>query len=43
MRFIPVLQRMGYIKRSLSKKEIFETKLVQEIHPEPPHYMEPIE
>jgi NitT/TauT family transport system substrate-binding protein len=43
MRFIPVLQRMGYIKRSLSKEEIFETKLVQEIHPEPPHYMEPIE
>jgi NitT/TauT family transport system substrate-binding protein len=43
MRFIPVLQRMGYIKRSLSKEEIFDTRLVQEIHPEPPHYMEPIE
>ena len=43
MRFIPVLQRMGYIKRFLSKEEIFDTRLVQEIHPEPPHYMEPIE
>jgi len=42
MRFVPVLQRMGYIKRSLSEEEIFDKALIEEVHREPPHYMEPI-
>ncbi len=42
MRFVPVLQRMGYIKRALTREEIFDTRLVEKIHPEPPHYMEPV-
>jgi NitT/TauT family transport system substrate-binding protein len=42
MRFVPVLQRMGYIKRALIEEEIFDTSLVETIHPEPPHYMEPV-
>ena len=40
MRFVPVLQRMGYVKRSLSREEIFDTSLVEKVHREPPHYME---
>jgi len=42
MRFVPVLQRMGYIKRPLSRIEIFDTSLVEEVHTEPPHYMEAV-
>jgi NitT/TauT family transport system substrate-binding protein len=40
MKFIPVLQRMGYIKRRLKAEEIFDTRLIDEAHPGPPHYME---
>jgi NitT/TauT family transport system substrate-binding protein len=42
MRFVPVLQRMGYIKRPLNREEIFDISLVEEVHTEPPHYMETI-
>jgi len=40
MRFVPVLKRMGYIKRTLDREEIFDTRLIDEAHHESPHYME---
>lgn len=39
--FIPVLQEMGYIKRVLSESEVFETSLIQKVHPDSHHYNDP--
>ena len=39
--FIPVLKEMGYIKQSLSETRVFETSLIQEVHPNPHHYNDP--
>ena len=41
-RFVPALLRMDHIKKLLRREEIFDTRLVEEVHHEPPHYMEPI-
>jgi NitT/TauT family transport system substrate-binding protein len=39
--FIPVLQEMGYITHTLSESKVFETSLIQEVHPESHHYNDP--
>lgn len=38
MAFVPVLHRLKYISRRLSKNEIFEFRFINEVHKEPPHY-----
>lgn len=38
MAFVPVLKKLGYLKHLLQEKDIFETKYVKKIHPEPAHY-----
>jgi NitT/TauT family transport system substrate-binding protein len=38
MAFVPVLRRLKYISRDLSKDEIFERRFIDEVHKEPPHY-----
>ncbi len=39
--FIPVLKEMGYIKRTLSEAEVFNTRLIEKIHPASHHYNDP--
>ena len=41
LKFIPVLQNLGYMKSYLKKDEIFELKFIQKTHPEPAHYDSP--
>jgi NitT/TauT family transport system substrate-binding protein len=36
--FVPFLQKTGYIKNPLDTDDIFNTKFVERIHPEKPHY-----
>ena len=36
--FVPVLTNMGYLKRSLTREDIFDCSLIRAIHPEPHHY-----
>lgn len=38
MAFVEVLSDTGYIQNPLSKNEIFDTTLIDEVHPTPPHY-----
>ncbi|VVB69465.1 NMT1-like family protein [uncultured archaeon] len=38
MAFLPVLREMGYISRDLRKEDVFDTKLIEKIHPESHHY-----
>lgn len=38
MRFIPVLRRLGYIIRDISASDIFDTRFIEKLHPEPAHY-----
>lgn len=38
MAFVPVLHRLKYISRELSKDEIFEYRFIRKVHKEPPHY-----
>jgi NitT/TauT family transport system substrate-binding protein len=38
MRFGDVLQRLGYLKRSLSVEEVFDQRYIRKIHPDRPHY-----
>ncbi len=38
MRFVPVLKRLGYVKRALEEAEIFETAFIKRVHPEGEHY-----
>jgi NitT/TauT family transport system substrate-binding protein len=38
MRFVKVLQRMGYISRPVREEEIFEFRFIRKAHPGPPHY-----
>jgi NitT/TauT family transport system substrate-binding protein len=37
--FMPALKNMEYIKRELSTEEIFDFSLIEEVHPEPHHYL----
>jgi NitT/TauT family transport system substrate-binding protein len=39
--FVPVLQKMGYISKPLSKVDIFRTDIIERIHKEKPHYNDP--
>jgi NitT/TauT family transport system substrate-binding protein len=36
--FVPILKKLGYIKKILGEKEVFETSYIEKVHPEPPHY-----
>ena len=38
MDFVKALKTLGYIKRELDKDEIFDTSLIETIHPEKDHY-----
>ena len=38
MAFVGALRKLGYIKRELDKDEIFDTSLIEKIHPEKDHY-----
>jgi ABC-type nitrate/sulfonate/bicarbonate transport systems, periplasmic components len=42
MRFVPVLHGLGYMPRTLSEAEIFDRRLIDIVHPEPPHYDMPL-
>lgn len=39
--FVPVLQKMGYISKSLGKIDVFQTDIIERIHREKPHYNDP--
>jgi NitT/TauT family transport system substrate-binding protein len=38
MRFVGTLSALGYIRKELLQKEIFDRSLIDEVHPEPHHY-----
>jgi NitT/TauT family transport system substrate-binding protein len=38
MAFVKALRKLGYIKRKLDKDEIFDTSLIEKVHPEKDHY-----
>lgn len=38
LKFIPVLKDLEYMQGSLNRKEIFETKYIEQAHPETAHY-----
>ncbi len=38
LKFIPVLQRLGYMNRDLKQEDIFNLEFIKEVHPEPAHY-----
>jgi NitT/TauT family transport system substrate-binding protein len=42
MRFAPVLFALGYASRPLIESEIFDRRLIDAVHPEPPHYRLPL-
>ena len=42
MRFAAVLHRLGYTSRTLTEAEIFDRRLIDAVHPEPPHYNMPL-
>jgi NitT/TauT family transport system substrate-binding protein len=39
--FVPVLQKMGYISKSLTQADVFDFKMIEKIHCEPHHYDDP--
>ena len=39
MKFVQTLYSLGYISRPVKKEEIFETSLVEKVHPRPHHYL----
>lgn len=38
MKFVPVLQRLGYIKEDIAEDRIFSREIIDGIHPEKDHY-----
>jgi NitT/TauT family transport system substrate-binding protein len=38
MEFAKILKRLGYISRVITSDEIFDTALIQKIHPSKDHY-----
>lgn len=38
MEFVPVLKRLGYIQRDVSREEIFDVSMIQKVHPGRDHY-----
>ena len=41
LKFIPVLQNLGYMQGNLKEEDIFELKFIEKTHPEPAHYDSP--
>lgn len=41
MKFLPVLNKLNYIKKSIAEKDVFDFTIVQKIHPHPDHYLNP--
>lgn len=39
--FVPVLKKMGYIKRTLTEHDVFEKSLIEKVHLEAHHYNNP--
>jgi NitT/TauT family transport system substrate-binding protein len=42
LRFVPVLHDLGYMPGTLTEAEIFDRRLIDAVHPEPPHYEMPL-
>jgi hypothetical protein len=38
MDFVKALKKLGYIKRELDRDEIFDTSLIEKVHPGKDHY-----
>ena len=38
MKFVDVLTTLGYISRRLTETDIFDTSIISDVHPTPPHY-----
>jgi len=38
MAFVPVLKKLGYLKKVLEEKDVFKPDYIKKVHPEPPHY-----
>lgn len=38
MRFIPVLKKLGYLNSNIEKENIFQPKIIENLHPQHPHY-----
>ncbi|HSQ78699.1 MAG TPA: ABC transporter substrate-binding protein, partial [Nitrospirota bacterium] len=38
LRFVTALKRLGYIRREISREEIFDTSLIDAVHPAKDHY-----
>lgn len=36
--FLPVLRRLGYLDRPLREEEVFDTRVIRAVHPQPHHY-----
>ncbi len=36
--FVPVLYKLGYLKKLLTQEDIFDLRFIKKVHPEPPHY-----
>jgi NitT/TauT family transport system substrate-binding protein len=41
LKFIPVLQKLGYMHGNLEREDIFELKFIKKTHPQPAHYDSP--
>jgi NitT/TauT family transport system substrate-binding protein len=41
MKFVAVLNQLGYIKNDLAEEDIFDLSTIHKIHPEPDHYNKP--
>ena len=42
MRFVPVLQKLGYIQSDIVQDRIFSREIISRIHPEKDHYRDSI-
>jgi enoyl-CoA hydratase/carnithine racemase len=42
MRFAAVLHELGYTSRTLAEAEVFDRRLIDAVHPEPPHFHMPL-
>jgi len=41
MSFLPVLNKLGYIKKLLTEEDIFDPTIIQKVHPQTSHYSNP--
>jgi NitT/TauT family transport system substrate-binding protein len=42
MKFVETLRGLGYINRAVEREEIFDTPLIERLHPGPSHYDDPM-